>query len=334
MAESTLTDAYTNYREEIAFFLGYGRTSTSWSTAQENTINSCLKSGLRRFYFPPKLPDQRQAHDWSFLHPVTTLSIGSTTGTVSGTPTYDGSAYSTVTLTAAGFPARMDDSGNSTTITFDTSGTSYTIYSYTSTTEVDVVGDASGETADDGVTISAQYMYDLPDDFGGIEGGFTYNTTNLYNTIKIVSEKQIRDLRQGVSTTGYPKYAAIRPKAVDMTDGQRFEVMFYPDPDSSYTLSYAYTPMVDNIASGTPYPLGGMVHSETILASCLSVAEERLDDERGERYIDFMERLRASIDYDVRAFTPETLGYNGDNSYDSRRNRIYRDNNLVTVTTA
>jgi len=331
MAESTLSDAYTNYREEIAFYLGYGRTSGNWSTDQESTVNSCLKSGLRQFYYPPKLPESTTTHDWSFMHPVTTLSIGSTTGTMSGAPSYS-SPSSTVTATTSVFDARMDDSGNSTTITFTTSGTAYTIDGYTSATEVTVTGDASGEASGDTFTISAQYIYDLPDDFGGINGGFTYNSQNLYDYIKVVDEKQIRDLRQGTSIVGHPRYAAIRTRTLDATSGQRFEVLFYPNPNSSYTLTYAYIPLVDNIASGTPYPLGGMAHSETILASCLAVAEERLDDTLGEKRKYFMERLRASIEADERANTAETLGYNADNSHDGDSHKLYRDNNLVTVT--
>jgi len=328
MAESGLSGAYSEFREKIAFFLGYGRTEGSWNADQISTINSVLKSGLRRFYFPPQLPGQATAHDWSFLHPVTELSIGSTTGTAVGVPVY--TTTSALTADASVFQSRMGENG-STTIQFDTSGESYVISSYTSATEVVLTGDASGELSGDTFVISAQYIYDLPDIFGAIDGGFTYNSQNLYDYIKVVSEKQIRDLRQGTRTIGHPQWCAIRPLSATGVTGQRFEVLFYPNPNQSYTLSYAYTPLVDNITSDLPYPWGGMPHTETIIESCLAVAESRVDDGSGEHKQQFMDCLRASVAWDERATTPETLGYNSDRSHEAGANRIYRDNSLVFI---
>ena len=315
MAESTLSGAYSDFREEIAFYLGYGRDSSNWTSDQESTILSILKSGLRQFYHPPLLPGDAMTYDWSFLHPVSTLDIGPTTGTVSGTPTYDaGTGLSTITATASIFEDRMDDDGNSTTIEFDTSGNSYTISSVTSATVVVVSGDASSETADDGITISGQYIYDLPDNYGGIDGGFTYTSSNMRRVIPVVSELFIRKKRAGLNTTGVPDYCAVRPKSSDNTSGQRYEVLFYPRPSSNYTLEYSYIPLMDVLTASAPYPWGGEPHTETIIASCLAVAEERLNDTRGEKWNRFMERLRASVDFDRRMNTPETLGYVRDGS--------------------
>ena len=55
------------------------------------------------------------------------------------------------------------------------------------------------------------------------------------------------------------------------------------------------------------------------------MAEERINDMRGEKWNRFMERLRASIDFDRRITTPETLGYNGDRSESyAMRDRLLR----------
>jgi len=49
MAESTLSIGYDELRENIAYDVGYGRTSGNWSTDKTATINSILKKGLRQF---------------------------------------------------------------------------------------------------------------------------------------------------------------------------------------------------------------------------------------------------------------------------------------------
>jgi hypothetical protein len=75
-------------------------------------------------------------------------------------------------------------------------------------------------------------------------------------------------------------------------------------------LPYAIIPSV-RLRSGTPYPLGGMNHAETILYACLAAAELQKDDDRGPRWETFKELLIASIDMDRRG-RPDNIGYNGD----------------------
>jgi hypothetical protein len=57
-----------------------------------------------------------------------------------------------------------------------------------------------------------------------------------------------------------------------------------------------------------------MAHAETLLQSCLAVAEFRMNDEKGIHWTTFMERLTASIASDSEAMVPEFLGYNEDGS--------------------
>jgi len=198
---------------------------------------------------------------------------------------------------------------------------------------VTVTGDASGEASGEAITISAQSTYDLPDNYGGIEGGFSYRSSSIYTEIKVISERQIRLLQQqsDEDATGYMEYCAIRPKSTDGATGQRFEVVFYPCPNSTYTLEFQDIPLIDALSETYPYPWGGEPHTETILASCLAVAEERLEDGRGEKYQYFMERLNASIAYDVKANTPETLGYCGDGDSDLSIPVRINQTNVVSV---
>lgn len=325
MAESTLSIQYSDLREEIAFFLGYGRSSANWTTDQSSTITSVLKSGLRQFYNPPRLPSDASAHQWNFMYPVTTITLGTTTGTMSGTAT------TTLTATTAVFESRMGnpDSDFPTTVTFTTSGTAYTISSVTSTSEVVLTATAAAEASGDTFTIGSQRDYDLPDNFGAIHGELTFSSSNNYASIPQIGEGQIRDLRRGATITSFPTHCAIRPKSTDGSNGQRFEIMFYPSPDSAYVLSYAYTPLTDVLSSTYTYPYGGEIHGETILCSCLAVAEQRLDDRKGEKWNDFQQKLQTSIDLDRKNWTPETLGYNGNNAEGFITD--YRNTKVVTV---
>tara|TARA_R110002110_G_scaffold93689_1_gene243565 strand:- start:243 stop:605 length:363 start_codon:yes stop_codon:yes gene_type:complete len=90
--------------------------------------------------------------------------------------------------------------------------------------------------------------------------------------------------------------------------------MLYPKPDKAYTLSYRYHALPNQLTAANPYPMGGAAHAETILESCLAVAESRMDNNAGIHAAAFQQRLAASIAFDTAMHTPEHMGYNGDGS--------------------
>ncbi|MCH8309431.1 MAG: hypothetical protein IIB17_02900 [Chloroflexi bacterium] len=47
--------------------------------------------------------------------------------------------------------------------------------------------------------------YQLPSDFGGIEGDITYAANQAYRVIRIVGENQIREMQQSNASSGIPK---------------------------------------------------------------------------------------------------------------------------------
>lgn len=156
---------------------------------------------------------------------------------------------------------------------------------------------------------------DLPDNFGFLVGPITYASSHGWGSvINIVPEQEIRAAQQRIqSYTGKPTMAAIRPKTTTGTTGQRYEIMWYPTPDATYTLHYQYHILPDTIDATFSYAYGGMRHVETIMEACLSVAEERMDDEIGVHNQRYQELLAASIRYDSQ-LTPTDFGYNGDTS--------------------
>lgn len=157
----------------------------------------------------------------------------------------------------------------------------------------------------------------LPDDFGGIEGAITLLTAKgqLWFPIQVVNEGQIRALYSSTpNVTGRPQCAALQPiKGTTATAGQRWQLFVYPNPDMPYTFQFQYYVYSDFLDGAFPFPMGGMMHAETILESCLAVAEQRQDDMAGIHTENFRTRLMASIAADRRT-KAQTLGYNGDNS--------------------
>ena len=164
--------------------------------------------------------------------------------------------------------------------------------------------------------VANQTTYDLPEDFNGLESEFTYQPTAAqFCTVKRYGIGQVmRFLEQYLSTTSPPQYCALVPKASQGVAGQRWEIWFAPIPDTTYilTASWNITPLA--ISAQYPYPLGGAMHGETILESCLAVAESRFQDEQTNHRAAFQERLQASITVDIRDNKPAYLGYNGDRS--------------------
>jgi hypothetical protein len=317
MSESTLSITLSEINLAIAHFMGIDLDSEEWDEDQVALIDLIRKRGLRQFYFPPPVLQQtgkRTAvtvppHEWSFLKPVTTLDlIGSyVTGTITVTE-----LDATVTLTDGVWPSWTATKG---TLVIDS--VRYEIASRTSDTEIEL-SEVWALDTESLVEYTLQHNgdYDLPDDFGGIEGDLVYEEGSNRSNIRIVGEGMIRSLRAGTTSRTYPQVAAIRPmKHSTTTTGQRFEIMFFPIPSVTSTLSYKMLVLPELLVASTiTHPYGGAAHSDTILASCLAVAESQEDEKRGVKWTEFMERLAASIQIDKRMISADYLGYNSDDS--------------------
>ncbi len=164
---------------------------------------------------------------------------------------------------------------------------------------------------------ATDYDVDFPATFGGIEGDMTYAITdNVVGPVKQIDESDIRRLREASSgaTTGHPRFFAIRVKAgtpTGTTDGERWEAIFYPTPDGTYTLTYKYLILPDVITQG--YAYGGAQHAETLKACCLAAAEESMNDGQTLWKTIMLERLTASVKAD-KQMAVQFRGYNGDRS--------------------
>ena len=292
MAESTLSLSYDDFQREVGDFVGYGLAVGNWTSAQVAEVDAFIQSGLRQFYYPPAVEGVEVGYPWSFLKPTTTIEtiIRPTPGSLAG-------VSGTCTITGGTWPSWAATHG-----ALVIGSTEYAITTRNSSTVLTVVG-VDVAAAQDGWHLSHAGYHDLPDDFGRVLGDFFFEPDVYHSSIPIVSEGKIQEFLQQSTDEGRPRYAAVRYKALaTATSGQRQEIVWWPIPDAVYTLTYQYEAYQSKLVTATAqYPLGGMRHGETIMASCLALAEQRVNEEKGIHWDSFMRLLSASISQDRRS---------------------------------
>lgn len=309
MADVSLSVTYSLLKREIGRYLSLNSDDTQWSVNQIASVNDIIQEGYRQF-LTPAIISPGMAHVWSFLQASDTLQIWpDVTGTVSGSPVY-ADLKSTVTVTAAAFYSSMVGKD----FVFDTSGVGYEILSVTSTTVIVVSGNATGETADDTFTILSDGDFDLPDNFGSIDGNFRIpSSTAIPNVIHERGTGFLLEARANFITySGTPTIFAIGVNNFDGSKGQRFKAMFHPKPNADLLLYYHFNRLYNNLDADYPYPVGGAVHGGTIRALCLAVAELSRRDESGHYQEQANRLLAVSIAQDQVAGQPRNFGYNPD----------------------
>jgi hypothetical protein len=136
---------------------------------------------------------------------------------------------------------------------------------------------------------------DLPDDLSRVLGDFYFEPDNYFRSIVQVSEAQLQVYLQRSTDTSIPKYFSVRHKTSDGLTGQRLEVAWWPVPDAAYTLTYRYEAYAGQLDDTNEYPLGGMKYSELVKESCLAVAEQSANDEKGLHWDNFVSLLGAGV---------------------------------------
>ena len=324
MAESTLSLTFAQLQVAVADYLGLGRTLANWSTDDTSRIDDIIKRGTQQFYLPPPIPGEKMSHQWTFMKPLTSIIVWATV--TSATADVQGSPSTTLQSTVdAPFHASMI--GKS--FTFDTSGNSYEITAYASTSSVTITPILDAADSGQDFTITADGDYRLPDDVADIEGDMQFDLDDGFGPVKGVSQGIIKRLRARSDTTSHPEIYSIVPLTTDGVLGQRSDLMLYPEPDTDYTLHYSYIIMPDKL-SASLYAYGASVHSDTLEASCLAMAELERDEGRGARWQLWIERLMASVAVD-RKRVPDSFGRHGDGL--SNRSRNLPDRNFDRIVT-
>lgn len=166
--------------------------------------------------------------------------------------------------------------------------------------------------------VPGEWDYDMPDDFAGFDGPLYYvGSDQLQHTVRLMNEGFIHNLRQRESLFAHSdtvEYAALTPKRSDGISTSIYQLQVWPKPDRQITLQFKQFVTHPRLREDHQVPYGAANHAQTIIQACIAAAELMLTDVEGPQYERFIRNLIASRDFDARASSPMTLGYNGDGS--------------------
>lgn len=263
----------------------------------------------------------------------------------STTKTFDG-ASTLLTSTTSIFTSGMVGVA----IEFIRTDNKYAIVEFVSATQVKVSGNATQEgyplgqfivngptdlAADDAFTVvNTGGDYELPEDYGGMNGEITYSTDSLLRTIVIATRQMIRIARQRDSSVGYPRIASIAPQLHDGRFTQRMIFSVYPIPDAKHTIEFEQTVILPKITADNPFPPGGAAFGDLYQAACLAEVESRvLNRVHGGRWTEFQEALARMIEFDNIGSGPEWMGRGYEEGRRGSFRRFPRTGGVTYITT-
>lgn len=306
-------------------------------TFADADVTAIIDRGLRQFYTPMPLAGERVMHRWSFLKTVETLDT--IVSTESGTASTFGSVLQSVSVNLSTEDA---ESISHVSVTrSDGTTTKHLVTAVDNGNSRITVSVAFGYSESVSFTVHYNGTYALPASFAGIDGPLGYDTffgddPNIHDLeIPISSDKTVRNMFQHLEDRDdKPRAASIFQTGATGTAGTSYRIRFYPVPDKVYRLVYDQINEPAALTS-SQVPLGGDLHAETILASCLAIAEQYFIPNSPHGYKqNYMDRLRASVELDRNATRSDNLGYSGDPAQerfiDARQGR-FRPDNRVTV---
>ena len=159
---------------------------------------------------------------------------------------------------------------------------------------------------DDVDTVSGTEDYTMDDNFGGIWGPLVFDEDDGYWPIKIIDPFDIRQKRT-TAVSGKPQYAAIEPNAQDQSEGIRYTLMLWPNPDAVYTLRFRKCVIPKLLSDTNLYMPGGAQHSLAQMQCVRAAAEREKNNEWGREYAMALEFLKTAISND-QGQEPEFYG--------------------------
>lgn len=127
-------------------------------------------------------------------------------------------------------------------------------------------------------TAQGKLTYELPLGYRGLRTPFTFTDVVGYPPPTSRTVDEIMEMQNYGVFNSWPQYYAIRAGQYTKELGQRFEVMFWPTPDSIYDLFYSYHIMPQKLENDADIPMGGPEFAECLQQMALGVAEEEKDE--------------------------------------------------------
>lgn len=161
-------------------------------------------------------------------------------------------------------------------------------------------------------TSAGDFDYDMPDNFtGSLADPFTFTSDGPgYERLWEVSEDQIREWQaiNGDTWSTTPTHYAIRSK--NSATPPRFEVLFWPTPDTAYELLARARLFPNALSSTTDKTVAGFQHDQAVLYAALAEAErQRMNMPNGPMERMFQEQLKVSMLMDREVATRNLGNY-------------------------
>lgn len=324
MADPTLGLTLTDFQIRVAEFLGIaylgadgqGVAQVPVNAHDLDLVNRLVGDGYRRFVSEnPKWNVLDVPFNLTFVPQFSGLAT--TGGTTTMVDASIAGVYGDGTFTGWGVKV---------THAADSSFDYYVVSAYTGATgtftfvsagaKVIVVGD-SYLTSQPPTVGGENYRYFMPDDFYGIVlSPWTYNTGGPRLSINTITESEIREMRAVSNASGTVSACAFRAiNTTASTSGGRWEVLFWPAPASTNTVTVIYKRFPQMLMNPTDRSVFGFQHDGTILAAMIAEAERQRGDAIGAREQAYQEMLVKSLAIDARASTVRSKGF-GDRSED------------------
>ena len=172
-------------------------------------------------------------------------------------------------------------------------------------------------------TASGQREYPLPENFERLMGQPTYadRIGQGYDPLEVTTEQRLRAFQAVDETSSYPRFAAVKALGSGGSDRQSLAMVLHPTPDAAYEIAFQYQATSVRLSTENRYPLGGPVHGEGVLLSCMAAAELHRDNKEGGWAKKFQSRLQTNIATDQRR-AAQNFGYNGNCPRDGVYGRV------------
>lgn len=170
-------------------------------------------------------------------------------------------------------------------------------------------------------TVADTEDYTMDADFAGIVGGdleFDQTDSAIGSVVK-VDPSAIRD-RRSVRTvdSGYPTMYAQEVIEHTGTAEQRYQLLFWPNPDAVYTLRGQAIIEPTYMSESRQYPYGGTATQQVLLLAMKMVAARDYKADPRIAIESYQERLLTAVQQDAHRNAPHLIGYNGNDMTSGR----------------
>ena len=349
----------TTVESEVAYFLGYGYASNAGGSTGD-FLNNIADRAIKDFLIPTPMQGELAAHRWSWLSdsgvivlndPETfshTAAAGNKLNETTGSevcPQVTSGVVNFGLETLANFPQWVfthDGTGDGSagadqvTTMVKVSGLGAadgyhipTSFSYNTDEKFRMtLADTSITVAETGTGVSFTFyhvMHAAGTSFGSVDGFMTHQVNTGHNHVEVINIGALRDLYAGQPVlSDTPQYVAY--------DDSKDRFLFYPLPDTNYTMRYKYTR--DSATTTIPDKYEGVV-----INGALAIAENYSDSPNAGRFLKLYQgQLKAAILEDRAAHRTEYFGVNTDRSdrimpygHKTDRSSIYYTNRSGTT---